>query len=101
MVRSPGGESIQSISNNKRHLEVLYEQKPTGPVIIWPRGKPTDKVQPPTEPRIVAWLTAAKCIVKIGFNCYEIVNEKGDALELPFGCRIEDWPVAIAQVTRV
>lgn len=79
---------------------MLFEQKLTGPIIPWPK-KPADRIAPPTEPQIVQWLENYNCTCKVGFNCYEIINEKGDALEFPFGKEIGEWLVAIKQVAGV
>lgn len=77
---------------------MLYEQKLTGSVIMWPGGKPKDGPAPPAQPEIVAMLAARECIVKMGFNCYEIVNKRGDALEFPYNGTLIEWHNAIEQV---
>lgn len=79
---------------------MLYEQKLSGPVVNWPQ-RPKDAVQVPAEPQIRQWLENYKCTCRVGHNCYEIVNEKGDALELPFGVAIGGWLIAIKQVASV
>lgn len=75
---------------------MLYEQQLTGSNILWPKGKPNDRPAPPTEPVIVAALSLHKCEIRMGHNCYEIINEKGDALEIGFGCTIPALVAAIA-----
>lgn len=78
---------------------MLYEQKLSGAVILWPGGKPKDKPAPPAEPRILELLARCECTVIMGLNCYEIVNKHGDALELPFdGASFDEWVTAVEQV---
>lgn len=86
---------------------MIYEQKLSGSAILWPPGKPKDRLEAPVEPAILALLTHHECIClmahdgtpdEIGFNCYEIINKHGDALHLRFGALLSDWKAAIEQV---
>lgn len=93
------------VFHNKNNM--ILEQKLSGPSILWPRGKPKDAPAPPVEPAIVELLRAHECTCimahdgtadEVGFNCYEIINKHGDALQLRFGASTADWRVAVLQV---
>lgn len=80
---------------------MLYEQKLSGPVILWPN--PAHKkiaviAIPPQVDEIQQALTDNECTAKQGHNCYEVVNKYGDVIELPYGCSIEDWQLAAKQL---
>lgn len=75
---------------------MLFETRGTGALVNWPAGKPRDPVNIPDH--AVPLLAAAKLTAKVGHNCYEIINGRGDALVLPFGCTHDDWHAAIAQL---
>lgn len=76
---------------------LFEESRLTGSAINWPGGKPRDRVAVPDH--AVPLLEAAKLRAQVGVNVYEIINERGDALQLPFGCTHEEWAAAIAQLT--
>lgn len=80
---------------------MLYEQKNTGPVILWPN--PAHKrvsgiAIPPQVPEILAALAENECTAKQGADCYEVVNKHGDAIELPYGSSVVDWQQAAKQL---
>lgn len=69
--------------------------------IFWPGGRrPKDAVGIPEQLRIIAALARWKCTAKVIHNAYDIVNEHGDAIEIPFGASIEDWETAAEQVSK-
>lgn len=80
---------------------MLYEQKITGPIIAWPNPahrKTAAIAIPPQVPEILAALAENECTAKQGADCYEVVNKYGDAIELPYGCSVEDWQQASKQL---
>lgn len=63
--------------------------------IFWPGGRrPKDAVGIPEQPRIVEALAKWKCTAKVAHNVYDVINEYGDATEIPFGASIEEWEAA-------
>lgn len=67
--------------------------------IRWP-VRPRDVVGLPQNPRIVAALAKWKCTAKVIHNGYDVINEFGDAIELPFGATEEDWESAAEVVSK-
>lgn len=55
--------------------------------IAWP-VRPQDKVIL-QDPRVLKILAQFGFTVRTGFNCYEVLNSKGDVIEVPFGDN--DW----------
>lgn len=68
----------------------------SGKVVHWPLGPPGDRPSIPTDPTILAVLVRHKVSVRIGDNCYEVVNSRGDALQLPFGVKLVEWEPAVS-----
>lgn len=66
--------------------------------IHWPGGRPKDQVGVPTNPRILVALAKWKCTARVIHNGYDVINQFGDAIELPFAASIEDWEQAAEQV---
>lgn len=77
------------------HKPLQGEQK-----IVWPGGRPKHDVGIPTQPRILAALLLYKCSAKVIHNGYDVINERGDAIELSFGASIKDWEEAAEQVSK-
>lgn len=80
---------------------MLYEQKLTGTVIPWPNAahrKTAGIAIPPQVDEIAKALSDNECTAKQGNNCYEVVNKYGDAIELPYGCAIQEWVDAAKQL---
>lgn len=76
---------------------MLFERsRSTGSLINWPGGKPRDR--PDIPDHAVPLLKAAGLTARMGDNVYEIVDSYGNALQLPFGCALGDWAVAIDQL---
>lgn len=67
--------------------------------IRWP-VRPRDVVGIPTNSRIVATLVKWKCTAKVIHNGYDVINEFGDAIGLPFGATEEDWESAAEVVSK-
>jgi hypothetical protein len=81
---------------NDETTEHLNRDKPA-----WPLGKPPGRFQIaaiPNSPEIISLLTQNYCTSVKGDNCYEVVNKKGDVIQLPFGSALEDWTAAVHQV---
>jgi hypothetical protein len=67
--------------------------------IRWP-VRPKDTVGIPQNPRVAAALAKWKCTARVTHNAYDVVNEHGDAIELPFGASERDWEIAAETVGR-
>lgn len=81
---------------NDESTEHLNRDKPT-----WPLGKPAGRTQiacPPDVAEIRAALTERECTCQRGDNCFEIINKKGDAIEIQYGAPLQDWLDAVRQV---
>ena len=52
----------------------------------------------PANERIQAALTKWKCTARVTHNAYDIVNEHGDAIDVPFGASVEQWEAAAEAV---
>lgn len=72
-------------------MEYFKHPRDNGERIRWPLGKPPDRPAMPTDPGILAVLNEFRFSVKLGESCYEIINSKGDALQLPFGSLLNAW----------
>lgn len=77
---------------------MLYEQRMTGPVINWPRGKPPDRPNPGTNPEIAAVLTKWECRIEWASTHYELINKHGDAIEMSVTAGLGDWTDACQQL---
>lgn len=75
---------------------MLFDERRTIGSLSWPGGRPRDQVNIPDL--AVPLLAAAGLSARVGYNVYEIVNTRGDALQLEFGCLPADWEAAIAQL---
>lgn len=64
----------------------------------WPLGKPHGRntIAPtPDSPEIRALLEQNYCSSVVVGSHYEVINKRGDAVELPFGTSFEDWRGAV------
>jgi hypothetical protein len=61
--------------------------------IRWPM-RPRDSVGVPQNPRILAALAKFNCTAKVVHNAYDVINERGDATEIPFGASEQEWEAA-------
>lgn len=76
---------------------MLFERSRTsGSLISWPGGKPRDR--PDIPDHAVPLLKAAGFTARMGDNVYEIVDNCGNALQLPWGCPLDAWVAAIEQL---
>lgn len=69
--------------------------------ISWHGTKPPGRAGiacPPEEPDIRAALTQNYLTCRIAQDGYEIINKKGDTIELPFSSPIADWIAAATQL---
>lgn len=79
----------------------FFVHKPRGfeSNVAWP-ARPRDAVGIPQNIRIIAALEKWKCTAKVIHNGYDVINEFGDAIELPFGATEEDWESAAEVVSK-
>jgi len=61
--------------------------------VHWPK-RPKDAVGIPQNPRILAALEKYKCTAKVTHNAYDVINQYGDAVEIPFAATEADWEEA-------
>lgn len=74
---------------------MIFEDRARGTRINWPGAKPPDEVQLPTEPAIVRLLEEHKCTVKLTHNAFELVNDRGDAMDIPYSATLAEWEEAV------
>ena len=67
--------------------------------VRWP-VRPKDAVGIPQNPRILAALEKWKCTARVIHNAYDVINEHGDAVEIPFGSSEEEWEQAAEYVSK-
>lgn len=77
---------------------MLYEQKMTGQIINWPRGKPPDRPNPGTNPEIAVHLKKWDCRVEWASDHYELINKHGDAIEMPVTSTVPEFAAACEQL---
>lgn len=65
--------------------------------ILWPGKKPSDKPEL-QDLQLLAVIAKYGFKVKTGINCYELINSKGDVLEVPFGDN--DWAGACEELEK-
>lgn len=75
---------------------MLFDETRRSGAVSWPGGRPRDQVTIPDL--AVPLLASAGLTARVGHNVYEIVNNRGDALQLDFGCIPADWEAAITQL---
>lgn len=69
--------------------------------VVWPGKKPPGRAEiscPPQVPEILAALAQNFCTCNRGDNCHEIINKKGDVIELPYSATVQDWIDAVRQL---
>lgn len=69
----------------------------SGGSIHWP-VRPVVRVEIPQVDHVTAALDKRGFKARVGDNCYEILNSKGDCVEVPFGD--DGWEEACAELER-
>lgn len=69
--------------------------------ISWPGKQPPGKcgiANPPEDPSIQQALEQNFCVSQISDTGYDVINKKGECIELAFSAPVEDWISAAKQL---